>query len=105
MQHKMFAVVCVAAALCLAGLTRADDASNTGAASTAPPTTRPFQATDLHNTICPVSGDKVGDSTLVEIYNGKAYHLCCSDCHTDFEKDPAKYASAVAANPAKYGIK
>ena len=69
------------------------------------PATPPSEAVDLRNTICPVSGDKGDDSNLVEVYGGKVYHLCCPDCHKDFEKDPAKYADAVAANPAKYGIK
>ena len=61
-------------------------------------------ATDLANTVCPVTGDKVGDSKLCEVYDGKVYHMCCSDCPKDFEKDPAKYAKAVAAEPAKYGV-
>jgi YHS domain-containing protein len=69
------------------------------------PTIPPFQAVDLRNTVCPVSGDKVGDSSQVEVYDGKIYHLCCDDCHKDFEKDPGKYEAAVAANPAKFGIK
>jgi YHS domain-containing protein len=47
----------------------------------------------------------VGDSNLVEIYDGKVYHLCCPDCHKDFEKDPAKFAAAVAGNPGNYGVK
>jgi YHS domain-containing protein len=74
--------------------------------SSAPPAaTQPSVAvTDMRNTICPVSGDKVGNSDEDEMYDGKVYHLCCPDCHKDFEKDPAKYAAAVAANPAKYGI-
>lgn len=62
-------------------------------------------AVDLHNTVCPVSGDKVGDSKLTEVYQGKIYHLCCDDCPKDFQKDPSKYAKAVAADPDKYGVK
>ncbi len=62
-------------------------------------------AVDLHNAICPVSGDKVGDSKLTEVYNGKIYHFCCDDCPKDFKKDPKKYEAAVAADPAKYGVK
>ena len=61
--------------------------------------------TDLHNTVCPVGGDKVGDSKLTETYQGKIYHFCCDDCPEKFKKDPEKYAKEVAANPAKYGIK
>src|SRR5689334_9744530 len=64
-----------------------------------------MSAVDLHNTICPVSIEPVANSKLVEVYNGKVYHLCCGDCRADFEKDPAKYETAVALSPAKYGVK
>jgi YHS domain-containing protein len=84
------------AALCLAGLAPAQDK---------PAATQPIFATDLGNTVCPISGDPVGDSKLVEVYDGKVYHLCCPSCRDDFEKDPAKVARAVAADPAKFGIK
>ncbi len=109
MTRKICLACSLAAALCLAAFTFADDMPGMSPASSSPPATQPsappFQAVDLHNTICPVSGDKVDTSNLVEVYGGKVYHLCCADCHKDFEKDPAKYATAVAANPAKYGIK
>jgi len=68
-------------------------------------TSRPIAAADVGNTVCPVTGEKVLDSKAVEIYDGKVYHFCCSDCNEEFEKDPAKFAKAVAADPAKYGIK
>ena len=62
-------------------------------------------AVDVGNTVCPVTGDKVGDSKLTGTYDGKTYHFCCDDCPKAFAKDPAKYANAVAADPAKYGVK
>ena len=62
-------------------------------------------AVDLQNTICPVEGDKVGDSKLTETYEGKIYHFCCNDCPPKFKKGPKKYADAVAADPAKFGVK
>ncbi len=68
------------------------------------PAAVPAGGVDLHNTVCPVSGDKVGASKLTEVYDGKVYHLCCDDCPKDFKKDPQKYANAVAADPAKYGV-
>ena len=61
-------------------------------------------ATDLKNTVCPVSGDKVGNSTDVVVYDGKVYHMCCPDCHNDFVKNPQKYSAMVTADPAKYGV-
>lgn len=76
-------------------------------AVTTPPSADHAQGTvvDLHNTVCPVSGDKVEGSKLTETYDGKAYHLCCADCTKDFKKNPKKYADEVAADPAKYGVK
>jgi YHS domain-containing protein len=79
-------------------------ASNT----TAPASTEPAAQTaavDLHNTVCPVSNDPVETSKLTQTYDGKVYHLCCADCTKPFTKDPGKYAKAVAADPAKYGVK
>jgi YHS domain-containing protein len=96
-------------ALCVAGFALADDMAGMNMGQSSPPatqpTTQPIAAVDLRNTVCPVSNDKVADSNLVEVYDGKVYHMCCPDCHKDFEKDPAKYAKMVSDNPAKYGIK
>jgi YHS domain-containing protein len=58
---------------------------------------------DIGNTKCIVSADEVSNTTVE--YEGKLYHLCCSDCLADFKKDPAKYVKALEADPAKYGVK
>jgi YHS domain-containing protein len=109
MYRKRLMFLSLAAALGVAGFALAGDMAGMNMAPSCPPSTQPStqpsSAVDLRNTVCPVSGDKVGDSNLVEIYEGKVYHLCCPDCHKDFEKDPAKYAKAVAADPAKFGVK
>jgi len=49
--------------------------------------------------------DKVGDSKLMVVYQGKIYHFCCDDCPKKFKADPDKYAKAVADDPEKYGVK
>ncbi|MGD1276225.1 MAG: YHS domain-containing protein [Tepidisphaeraceae bacterium] len=115
MRRRTLVLLSVAVGLGLAGLAGfagfavADDMAGMNMAPPSPPATQPATqpsaAVDLRNTVCPVSGDKVGDSNIVEVYDGKVYHLCCPDCHKDFEKDPAKYAKAVAADPAKFGVK
>jgi len=106
MNRKLSITLFAVAALCFAGFALAGMSNmDTAPAPAAAPSTQPASAIDLRNTICPVSGDTVGTSNLVEVYNGKVYHLCCSDCHTSFEKDPSKYATAVAADPKKYGVK
>ena len=97
----------VIAALFVVAVSFADDGPHHHDGATQPtsqPTTQQA-AVDLHNTVCPVSGDSVGDSKLIETYQGKIYHLCCDDCPKDFEKDPQKYANKVAADPAKFGVK
>lgn len=92
----------VAGALFAAGVVLATDTPGTSMLADAP-TTQPA-AVDLGNTICPVSGEKVGDSKLTVTYDGKIYHFCCDDCPKKFNQDPATYAKAVAADPAKYGV-
>ncbi len=77
--------------------------ATTPATGTAPSKNSGAQVVDIGNTKCIVSGDDVS-STTVE-YQGKLYHLCCSDCLADFKKDPAKYVRALEADPAKYGVK
>lgn len=57
------------------------------------------------NTICPVSGDKVGSigkPVYVE-YQGKKIALCCKDCVKDFRRDPAKYAALAEKNQVAEG--
>ena len=62
-------------------------------------------AVDVHNTRCPVTGDEVANSGVIDIYASKVYHFCCGDCVDDFESDPAEYVKLMNAHPAKYGIK
>src|SRR4051794_27751185 len=62
-------------------------------------------AIDLHNTICPVTGDEIHDPSNIAVYQGKIYHFCCGNCPEEFKKDPAPFAKLIADNPAKYGVK
>jgi YHS domain-containing protein len=109
MNRKTITVLSLSAALSIAGVVLADDMKgmkmDQPSSPASQPSTQPSAVIDLRNTVCPVSGDKVADSNLAEVYEGKVYHLCCPDCHKDFEKDPAKYVKAVAVDPAKYGVK
>ena len=59
---------------------------------------------DLHNKKCVMMPEHDATGPTAE-YDGKVYHFCCEDCEAEFKKDPAKYAKAVAADPAKYGVK
>jgi YHS domain-containing protein len=106
-MKKTILTASITAALGLAGFALAGDMPGMDMPTTAP-TSQPTadgSAVDLKNTVCPVSGDQVGDSKLMTTYEGKIYHFCCDDCPKAFAKDPAKYAKAVAADPAKYGVK
>ena len=108
-MKRLFALVSLPAALAITGCAHSQDKpamSSTGStmAPMSSTDTASPSAMDVHNTVCPVSGDKVESSKLTETYDGKIYHLCCNDCVKPFQKDPGKYAKAVADDPAKYGV-
>ena len=109
MKNSMHLTVSVLAlAITMAGFAWAEDTAGATRKDNKPAASQPASpaaAVDLNNTVCPVSLDKVGDSKLTETYDGKIYHFCCDGCPDDFKKDPAKFAKAVAADPAKYGVK
>jgi len=52
---------------------------------------------EVANKMCPVSGEKIGEmGKAVDVeYNGKKYHLCCSMCQKDFNKDPEKFSKVA----------
>ena len=108
-MNRFLVSLSLPAALAIAGCAHSQDRS---APPSADSSMQPMSSTDaghssavdLHNTVCPVSGDKVESSRLTETYDGKIYHLCCNDCVKPFKQDPGKYAKAVADDPAKYGV-
>jgi len=56
------------------------------------------------NTICPVSGDKVGGDMGKPVYvdyKGQKIGFCCKDCLKDFKKNPDKYAALAEKNQAE----
>jgi YHS domain-containing protein len=57
--------------------------------------------TEAVNTVCPVSGDKVGGDMGKPVYveyKGQKYAFCCKDCAKDFKKNPDKYAALAEKN-------
>jgi len=52
------------------------------------------------NTVCPVSGDKVGDvgKPVYAQYQGNTIAFCCKDCLKKFQKNPDKYGSLALKN-------
>jgi YHS domain-containing protein len=53
------------------------------------------------NTVCPVSGEKVGGDMGKPVYvdyKGKKIGFCCRDCAKDFKKNPEKYAALAEKN-------
>ena len=58
---------------------------------------------NVGNTVCPVSGQKVGEmGDVVEVeYDGKVYNLCCSMCKKDFLKNPEKYSKIAEEQAAQ----
>ena len=88
-------IICAAAFAVLPLSIRADDASSTGSADAK---ARP----DLLKT-CPVSGGQLGEmgAPYVFVYKGQQVKLCCPNCKTDFDQDPAKYLKKIQAAAAK----
>ncbi|HEV2327787.1 MAG TPA: hypothetical protein VGY56_03240 [Verrucomicrobiae bacterium] len=76
----------------------ADDQTNSASATPHSPPPKP----DLLTT-CPVSGDKLGEmgKPFVFVYKGQEVKLCCPDCKTDFDKNPAKYMKLIRAADKK----
>jgi YHS domain-containing protein len=54
----------------------------------AAPTAKPASAT---NTLCPVLGGKVTETSKTVTVRGHAYRICCAGCDTKLLKDPDKY--------------
>jgi YHS domain-containing protein len=54
----------------------------------AAPAARPAAAT---NTVCPVLGGKVTESSKTVVVRGREYRLCCAGCDANLLKDPGKY--------------
>lgn len=59
-----------------------------------PSTNAASASTEIGNMVCPVSGDKIKNSSkaIKYEYQGHIYNLCCKMCMKDFSKDPEKYA-------------
>ena len=50
-------------------------------------------------TKCVVSGEDLGDKPYTFVYKGQTVKLCCEDCQTKFDQEPAKYIAKI--NQAK----
>jgi YHS domain-containing protein len=94
-MKKMKFVGGIFLAIALASLAAAAYADDTNSVSSA---AAPAPKPDLLAT-CPVSGDKLGDmgKPYVFVYQGQEVKLCCSDCKSDFDKNPAKYMKMIRA--------
>ncbi|MBI4845599.1 MAG: YHS domain-containing protein [Candidatus Omnitrophica bacterium] len=61
------------------------------------------EVVEAGNTICPVSGDKVGSMgpNVRYEYKGKIYSFCCEGCVPTFKEDPEKYIKMLEEMTAK----
>jgi YHS domain-containing protein len=75
----------------------AADPSPTGSASAAQSAQTSGKAV---NSVCPVSGDKVGDvgKPVYAQYQGKTIAFCCKDCLKKFQQNSDKYGSLALKN-------
>ena len=55
---------------------------------------------NVSNTVCPVSGDKVGDvgKPVYAQYKGQTIAFCCKSCLKKFNKNPDKYGPLALKN-------
>jgi YHS domain-containing protein len=97
MKKQLGTVLIILSFVATAGAIVRADQGNSGA------TTAPV-AVDVKNTKCLVAKDDVGDSRETVTYDGKIYHLCCSDCKEKFNADPVKYVKAFDKDPGAYGV-
>jgi YHS domain-containing protein len=93
---KLVAGILLATAMIFISAAARADGTNTVGATNSPSATPPKP--DLLTT-CPVSGEKLGDMGKpdVFVYKGQEVKLCCPDCKSDFDKDPAKYMKMIRA--------
>jgi YHS domain-containing protein len=56
------------------------------------------------NTVCPISGDKVGDigKPVYAQYKGQTIAFCCKHCLKKFNKNPDKYGSLALKNQSAH---
>ena len=56
------------------------------------------------NTVCPISGDKVGDigKPVYAQYQGQTIAFCCKHCLGKFNKNPDKYGSLALKNQSAH---
>jgi YHS domain-containing protein len=75
----------------------ATDPNPTASASAAPSAQTSTKAV---NTVCPVSGDTVGDigKPVYAQYKGQTIAFCCKDCLKKFNKSPEKYGPLALKN-------
>lgn len=114
-------LACILALIAAAGITAsfpilgADKAPTTKPGhhqhGTTQPTSKPAsqpstqQAKDAGNTKCLLMPEDDITEGVTATYKGVTYHFCCKACIKPFNKDPEKYIKALAADPAKYGVK
>ena len=81
----------VAIGLCLTACKKKEQPAP---ASPATPKASASAATEVEQTVCPVTGEKINKNIFVE-YKGKKVYFCMESCKQAFEKDPEKYIAKL----------
>ena len=53
------------------------------------------------NSVCPVSGEDLGDDTQLIKYHGEIIGVCCKKCLAKIKADPDKYLKRLKRNDNK----
>lgn len=104
---KKLLIVVTAAVLFLAGITGisfamtccAADRSGAGHSGLAhaEETDEVKKAVEVGNTVCPVGGETIKESSKATYeYKGKVYNFCCPDCIPAFKANPEKYIDQLS---------
>src|SRR5258708_22361103 len=88
-------IVLLTAVFTLSALAAEPNPSASGSAATSAKTSQ-----KAANTVCPGSGDKVGDvgKPVYTQYKGQTIAFCCKDCLKKFNKNPDKYGPPALKN-------
>jgi hypothetical protein len=97
MKHSILTgLAALAAAVCLTGCGEPSATTETSAVG-ATATTAAAKPYPLE--VCIVSDEKLGSmgDPVVKVVDGQEVKFCCKSCVPDFEKEPAKFLTKLAA--------
>jgi len=93
-MKKLFILMGITAAILSGGCADKPSAQSAPASPGAAAAAKPYTLD-----VCVVSGEKLGSmgDPIVFVHAGQEIKLCCKSCRPDFDKEPAKFITKLAA--------